>query len=147
MLRAVVDTNLLVSYVLTRSPLLSRLIDHWEQGRFVYLTSPQIIAELKDVLQRPALRARMAADPAPLIALVEQDTEQTPGMLSLTGICRDPKDDIFIACAVEGQADYIVSNDRDLLDLASYGGISIIRPETFVAQLDQLGTTPAAGEP
>jgi len=145
MIRVVIDTNLLVRYVLTNSALLSRIVDHWEQGAFVYLTSPQIIAEVKDVLRRPRLRARMVTDPEPLIAVVEADSEQTAGALILAGICRDPKDEIFIACAVEGQADYIVSDDRDLLDLGAYQGIAIIRPAAFVAILDALRQAPEEG--
>jgi putative PIN family toxin of toxin-antitoxin system len=138
MLRAVIDTNLLVSYTLTQSKALSRLIDHWERGSFVYLTSPPIIEELKEVLQRPRLRAKMVADPQLLIEVIEADTEQTPGLLILKGVCRDPKDEIFIACAIEGAADYIVSWDKDLLDLGEYQGIKVIRAEAFIAILDTL---------
>jgi putative PIN family toxin of toxin-antitoxin system len=136
MLRVVIDTNLLVSYALAKGEILSRLIDHWERGTFVYLTSPPIVEELKEVLQRPYLRAKMAADPQPLIDIVEADTEQMPGELSLKGICRDPKDDIFISCAVEGNADYIVTGDKDLLDLGEYQGVKIIRAREFVIVLD-----------
>lgn len=138
MMRAVIDTNLLISYVLTKGPTLSRLIDHWERGSFIYLTSPPIIAELKEVLQRPHLRAKMVADPEPLLEVIEADTEQIPGQLVLGDVCRDPKDTIFIACAIEGEADYIVSWDKDLLDLSEYQGIKIIRAEAFVAILDVL---------
>ncbi len=138
MLRAVIDTNLLVSYTLTKGETLSRLIDYWERGSFIYLTSPPIIRELKEVLQRPRLRAKMVADPHSLIEVIEADTEQTPGQLILEQVCRDPKDAMFIACAVEGQADYIVSWDKDLLDLGEYQGIKIVRAEAFIAVLDTL---------
>jgi len=138
MIQAVIDTNLLISYALTKGETLSQLIDHWEEGTFVYLTSPLIIEEMKEVLQRPHLREQMAVDPQPLIEAVEMDTEQTPGDLVLEGVCRDPKDEIFIACAVEGRADYIVSGDQDLLDLSKYQGIKIIRPRQFVTILDML---------
>lgn len=138
MIRAVIDTNLLVSYALTRGATLSRLIEHWEKGTFTYLTSPPIIEELKEVLKRPHLQEKMVADPQPLIDVVEADTEQTAGALVLEGVCRDPKDDIFIACAVEGGADYIVTGDKDPLDLSEYEGIKIVRPEEFVAVLDAL---------
>ena len=138
MLRVVIDTNLLVSYALSKSKALSRLIEHWERGSFVYLISPPIIEELKEVLQRPRLRAKMIADPQPLIDVIEADTEQTPGQLILAGVCRDPKDEIFFACAVEGKADYIVSWDKDLLDLGEYQSIKIVRAEAFVAILDAL---------
>lgn len=138
MIRAVIDTNLLISYALTKGETLSRFVDHWEKGTFVYLTSPPIIEELKEVLERPYLRHKMAADPQPLIDSVEADTELTPGELVLQGVCRDPKDEIFIACAVEGRADYIVTGDEDLLNLEEYQGIKVIRPEEFVTILDAL---------
>jgi len=54
----------------------------------------------------------------------------------LSGVCRDPKDDHFVACAVEGKADYIVTTDKDLLVLGEYQGIKIIRPDKFVTILD-----------
>ncbi len=55
-MRVVFDTNIVVSYLLTQGKTLSQIIDHWEQGSFVVLVSPAMLAELKDVLQRPRLR-------------------------------------------------------------------------------------------
>ena len=49
----------------------------------------------------------------------------------------DPADDIYIAAATEGLADYIVSGDRHLLDLAEYGGIRIVTPRTFPSLLER----------
>ena len=138
MVRAVIDTNLLVSYALTKGQTLSRLVDHWRRGSFIYLASPLMIEELQEVLRRPYLRAKMIANPQPLLDVVEVDTERIPGQLVLEDVCRDPKDAMFIACAVEGEADFIVSWDKDLLDLGEYQGIKIIRAEAFVAILDTL---------
>ncbi len=78
----------------------------------------------------------MIASPYPLIESVEHDTERTSGELQLTGICSDPKDDMFVACAVEGGADYIVSGDRDRLELGEFQGISIVEPGEFMALLE-----------
>jgi putative PIN family toxin of toxin-antitoxin system len=55
---------------------------------------------------------------------------------TLTGICRDPKDDMILECASLATADFIVSGDRDLLTLDEYAGISIVTPRTI---LDILG--------
>lgn len=66
-----------------------------------------------------------------LMALVTK-AEVTPGQLQLPGVTRDPKDDAVVACAKEGQADYIVSGDQDLLVLDSYEGIQIVTPQQFV---------------
>ena len=47
-----------------------------------------------------------------------------------------PDDDAVLACAVEAEADYIVSGDRHLLVLGSYEGIHILRAAEFLAILD-----------
>ncbi len=138
-MRVVLDTNVVVSYLLTQGKTLSQIIDHWEQGSFVVLISPAMMAELKDVLQRPRLRPYMSADPQALLEVMEQDAEHVPGELVLTGICRDPKDDIFIACAVEGRADVLVSGDDDLLVLDNYQSVQMLSPASFVSLLEQQG--------
>ena len=47
--------------------------------------------------------------------------------------CRDPKDDKFLALAVDGQADFIVTGDRDLLVSNPFRGIAIVQPEEFLS--------------
>ena len=55
-----------------------------------------------------------------------------PGDLALIGACRDPKEDKFLVCAVQGQAQYLISSDRDLLDLRTYRGVTIVNPGQFL---------------
>ncbi len=136
-MRAVLDTNLLVSYLLTQGDTMSRIVDHWEQWHFVAIVSPAMLAELKEVVRRPRLRSHMSLDPQVLIDVIEQDAEVVPGELTLTGVCRDPKDDIFIACAVEGHADVLVSGDADLLAVGSHQGVQMMTPAAFLRLLDQ----------
>ena len=138
MVRAVIDTNLIVSYLLTQGETMARLIDHWERGHFIYLTSPAILNELREVVYRPRLRQHMAVDPAVLLDLVEADAEMVPGELVLSGVCRDPKDEPFIACAVEGNAAYLVTGDADLLDMSAYQSVTMIQAYDFVNLLDNI---------
>jgi predicted nucleic acid-binding protein len=55
--------------------------------------------------------------------------------LVLSSIVRDPEDDMVLACAADGRADTIVSRDKDLLSLGTFGNIAIITPEVFRQQL------------
>lgn len=136
MIRAVLDTNLLVSFLLTNGNTISRIMTYWEEGHFVCLQSPQMLAELIEVLNRPRLRQYLKTDPKVLINLIETDAEFVPGKLALPGACRDPKDDKFIACAIEGNADYIVTGDADLLDLGVYQTVQIVRAWDFLTLLE-----------
>jgi len=50
----------------------------------------------------------------------------------LCGVCRDPKDDFILECAVTGRADMIVTGDKDLLSLDPYGAIRILTPRQYL---------------
>lgn len=61
----------------------------------------------------------------------------TPGNLSVKAIPDDPADGMVLACALEGQADFIVSGDHHLTDLKNYQGIKIVDPVTFLSFIIQ----------
>ncbi|MCW5696854.1 MAG: putative toxin-antitoxin system toxin component, PIN family [Bauldia sp.] len=50
----------------------------------------------------------------------------------VSGVVRDPNDDMVLACAVGGSAQHIVTRDKDLLSLGNYADIAIVAPETFI---------------
>jgi hypothetical protein len=136
MLRVVIDTSSLISYVLTRGDLMRRVVAHWRVNEFVVLSSPATRAELAAVLSRPQIQRLAIASLDPLIQGMERYTWHVPGTLDLTGACRNPKDDKFLACAVEGKAHYLVSSDKDLLDMQSYRGVAIVNPGQFLLALE-----------
>ena len=136
--RAVLDTHLLVSYLLVHRPPMATLIDeHLAAGRFTLLTAPALLQELDRVLHYPRLqrtcgdttRDRFVALVAALSELIELPDEIPP-------ICRNPDNDRVIACAVVGRADAIVSGDKDLLHLRRVGVIPILTATEFLAQLE-----------
>lgn len=136
MIRAVIDTNLLISYLLTKGETISKLLNHWRERDFILLTSFEILAELEKALDYPHLKMRITREEREaLLTELRSAAEQVPGQIVLPPICRDPKDDKFIACAVEGNADYIISGDEDLLDLEEYQGIEIIKAWEFTTML------------
>ena len=63
-------------------------------------------------------------------------------MQAIGAVPADPKDDMIIAAALESQASYIVSEDKHLLALKSYQGITIMNRQQFAAELDRLGVPP-----
>jgi putative PIN family toxin of toxin-antitoxin system len=132
----VIDTSSLVSYVLTRGDIMRRVIAHWRANRYVLLSSPQTRAKLAAVLARPQIRRLAAAPLDDLVRGIERYTWHVPGALDLSGACRDPKDDRFLACAVEGEAHYLVSSDKDLLELRSFRGVVTHNPGQFLLALE-----------
>ena len=136
MLRVVVDTSSLVSTALTQGDLMRRVAAHWRDGTFMLLSSPATRAELAGVLARPAIRELAAAPLDELVRGLERFSVHVPGVLVIAGACRDPKDDKFLACAVEGGAHYLVSSDRDLLDMRRYRDVAIVNPGQLLVALE-----------
>ena len=132
----VIDTSSLVSYVLTRGELMRRVVAHWRADAFTVLSSPATRAELAGVLARPSIRRLAVAPLDELVRGLERFSVHVPGSLDLSGSCRDPKDDKFLACAVEGRAHYLVSSDRDLLEMRRYRDVAIVNPGQFLLALE-----------
>jgi len=136
MLRVVIDTSSLVSYLLTSGELMRRVVAHWRANGFVVLSSPATRAELAAVLSRPPIQRLAVVSLDPLIQGLDRYTWHVPGDLDLTGACRDPKDDKLLACAVEGNAHYLVSSDKDLSDMKFHRGVAIVNPGQFLLALE-----------
>jgi len=136
-MRAVVDTNLLVSYLIThRSPIAEVIDVHLARGDFTLVTSPVLLEELDRVLRYPRLHRYYDAETrVRFVALIAALSEIVNLPKEVPRICRDPADDWIIACAVAGDADVIVSGDRDLLALGQVGGIPILTASQFLARL------------
>ncbi len=140
MIRAVLDTNQYVSMAIKARGTADRLLAAWRDERFVLLLSPPILEEIIRVLRSPRLRRLIRLTALEINGLIESlllDAELTPGRLAVQVITRDPSDNMFLACAVEGRADYIVSGDRDLLTLESYQDIPIVTAAEFLRVLAQ----------
>jgi putative PIN family toxin of toxin-antitoxin system len=135
---AVLDTNALIRGALTTTWLARGLRIAWEQGDFILLTSEAILDELGRVLRYPRIAGRYALTEAAIREFedsVRGASVVVPGLYVVRKIEADPSDDKFLACALEGDADFIVSEDPHLRDLKSYQGIPIISLDQFSGKL------------
>ena len=134
-IKAVLDTNVLISGLIVAQSPPCQILDAWLEGLFTLVTSLYLVEELVHVLSYPRITERLRLDEEELVAILDallSKAEVTSGRLHLPGITRDPKDDFVVACAKEGEADYIVSGDQDLLVLGEYEGIQVVTPRQFV---------------
>ena len=143
LLRAVVDTNLLISALIVERGNPFQVVEQWRMGRFLMVTSAPLSDELAGVLQRPAIAKRITAAQAEgILALIQRHAEWvTPGFEMPLSV-RDPKDEVVVATALAARADYIVTGDADLLTLngdARLGTLKIVTPVRFLEQLARPG--------
>jgi putative PIN family toxin of toxin-antitoxin system len=134
-LRAVLDTNIMVSVAFSREGLARELRDMIADEAFTLVTSKEIIKELYRVLLYPHIVKRFKpskSDINEFIAMILDRADITKGLYQVKKIEDDLTDNMFLACAIEGTADYIVSRDPHLRNLKHYRRVQIVGAKTFV---------------
>ena len=131
-MRVVLDTNTLVSGVISAGGPPRRLLDGARTQAFEMCSSTVLLAELFEVLSREKFAARLAQAGLTPLSIVGE-LRRMAHMVVPDNVPRvienDPDDDHVVACAVAEQADFIVSGDKHLHSLgAQYKGIRIVSP-------------------
>ena len=137
---AVVDASVLVSAFLFPRSLPGTLIAAAESGAYRLCLSPILIEETRRALINPRLtgpyghsREEAAAWCEGLASLAHMVTD----LPDIGRVCRDEDDDHVIAAAVAAYASFIVTGDKDLLDLGVHDGIRIVTARRFAEMLQK----------
>lgn len=120
---AVFDCNIFLQTLLNQNSIAAKCLETVRSGKVKLFVSKDTLAEVRDVVLRPNILARLPdADAIQIEAFIETISNISTLIHSVPEIFkfqRDPKDEIIINLAVSAEADYIVSRDKDLLDLTS----------------------------
>jgi len=135
MRRVTPDAQALVQAALSGAGAAGFILEAWERGDVAFVLCEEIIAAYEDVLQRRRIRRRFshitnATVAASATALRQHATLVTASTVSSV-VSDDPDDNIVLACAVEGGAEYVITRDRHLLTLGAYEGIPVVSAEAF----------------
>lgn len=134
-MRAVLDTNVVVSAFLSRTGAPAQVFELLAQEAFVLLVSEQILDEYARALGYEKVRARHGLDEAAIAAVIGDLAAASVLVApeeSLRVVERDTADDKFFECATAGGADYVVSGDAAVLAVEEYRGIAVVSPAMFV---------------
>jgi putative PIN family toxin of toxin-antitoxin system len=128
-LKLIIDTNLWISFIIShkQDQLDTLLFD--EKARLLFST--ELIDEIQQTIIKPKLKKYFGTNAfqamfstfEPFIDLIEVEITIT--------VCRDPKDNFLLALAKDGKADYLLTGDKDLLDLKKFGKTKIITIADF----------------
>ncbi len=128
-MKLVLDTNILVSALLTKNTPPDQLYQQWVSGRFDLVSSDWQLDELKRVLGYKKLRPFILKSEASLLIENLDSIAFMVSDLVPIQVSPDPTDNWIISTAIAGEANMIVSGDKsDLLALGSVKGIEIVNP-------------------
>lgn len=127
-MRVVVDTNVLISGTFFGGHP-RQIVEAAAHGYISVVATPEIVTEYMDIAQEMVTRKqgtlRLGAFQT-FLSKLELVNQVTP-----VSVCRDPDDDKFLSCAIDGRVLWIVSGDKDLLTIGSYQNIEIITTSEF----------------
>jgi putative PIN family toxin of toxin-antitoxin system len=134
----VLDTNVLISALLFPISTPATVVQYCIDGQVDWITTQPLLNEMNAVLGRERILKRIDR------AVVDADAFRRDISINAHLVdprrrihaTRDPADDALLEAAVAGDAQYIVTGDRDLLVLGSFEGVQIVTPAQFVALLE-----------
>jgi putative PIN family toxin of toxin-antitoxin system len=128
--KVVIDTNVFVSGVFFSGPPY-RILRAWRDERVELVVSPEILEEYRRVGEILA-EDHPGIDLFPWLELVIQKASIVSDSSLAQGICDDPDDDKFLACALASKSRIVISGDRHLLKVSGYRGIETVKPRDFL---------------
>ena len=130
--RIVVDTNVLISAVFFKGKP-DVILEAWRTGKLEILLSEEILKEYAEVLKRLSEKYP-SIDTSGILSVFTTGCRLVEPEAIGKQVCEDPDDDKFLAAAIGGEAETIISGDRHLLEVNGYAGIEILSPAEFIDQ-------------
>jgi putative PIN family toxin of toxin-antitoxin system len=129
MLKVVIDTNVFISAFYLPDSRPAEVVFLARRKRILNCISLQILKEIERILQKKLLWDNTKTESA--VRQIRNFSEMVHPKERLAVIADDP-DNRILECAVEGQAEFIISGDKHLLNLKAYQGIAIVTPVNFL---------------
>ena len=134
----VVDTNVLVSGLVGSLTPPSQILDAWRGAKFTLIISEPILRELATTFERPYFRGRLTANErTENIALLRTSAVIVTITIPVRGVATHPEDDLILATALSVGAGYLVTGDRQLRALGTFGSTTIVTAREFVYLLPE----------
>jgi len=120
----ILDTNLWISFLISKD--FSFLDEYIESGKVKLIFSDELFTEFIKVAERPKLRKYFSkSDLEALIQIIDKFGTLIE-VTSEINLCRDKKDNFLLNLAADSKADYLVTGDKDLLDIGKINKTQIL---------------------
>jgi uncharacterized protein len=128
--KVILDTNVFVSGIYFSGPPF-QILQAWKDGKIQLIISLEVLDEYRRVGEILA-EEHPAIDLEPILEYVIRNAVVTSAPPLSERVCDDPNDDKFLACALSGGCDLIISGDRHLLKVSGYKNITVLKPRNFL---------------
>ncbi len=130
--KIIIDTNLWVSFLLTKE--YSKLDSLFADEHVRLLFSQELLNEFVEVSQRPKFKKYFSPEDLDELLVQIGNRAEFVEVKDNLAICRDPKDNFLLALAQTSMATHLITGDKDLLSLKSFGSTKILTIAAFLAE-------------
>ena len=128
--RIIIDTNLWISFLITKD--FTKLDEIIFSRNGILVFSQELLDEFLEVARRPKFRRFFsAADVEEILETIGEYADFVKVQTKIE-VCRDPKDNFLLSLSVDGNADFLLTGDKDLLDMTKFGETAIVTISNFL---------------
>lgn len=128
--RIIIDTNLWISFLISKD--ISKLDELIFSKKAILIFSQELLDEFLDVAKRPKFRRFFSASNIEEMLEIIDEFAEFVKVQSKVNICRDIKDNFLLSLAEDGDADFLLTGDNDLLVLKKFGKTTIMTISDFL---------------
>jgi uncharacterized protein len=128
--RIIIDTNLWISFLITKD--FTKLDKIIFSGLGILVFSKELLDEFLEVAKRPKFRKYFLLTDIEEILETIHEYADFVEVKTKINLCRDPKDNFLLSLSIDGNADFLITGDDDLLDLVSFGETNIMTISNFL---------------
>ena len=128
--RIIIDTNLWISFLITKD--FTKLDEIIFSRNGILVFSQELLDEFMEVARRPKFRRFFSpAEIEEILGTIDEYADFVKVQTKIE-VCRDPKDNFLLSLAVDGNADFLLTGDKDLLDMTKFGETAIVTISDFL---------------
>jgi len=132
-MRVVIDTNVLLSALMSSASSPAQVLALWRSRKFDLVTGIEQLDEIARVTRYPKIRARLRAALAGRLVNQLRDLAIVIEKLAKVEISPDPDDNYLLALADAGHAQFLVTGDKPLLALKRHRSTHIVTPNALTS--------------
>ncbi|HEY9122940.1 MAG TPA: putative toxin-antitoxin system toxin component, PIN family [Bacteroidales bacterium] len=127
--KIIIDTNIWISFLIGKN--LNGLQNHIENQNIRIITCIEQLIELSEVFKKTKLRRFFKKDQIEEFFELLDESAECIEINTKTDLCRDPKDNYLISLAIDSKADFLITGDKDILELSKVGNTIIAKFTEF----------------
>jgi len=135
-IKLVIDTNVIISFLISKyskEELFYKLLKQVKLGEIELFYSSETFKELLESIKIPKIQDRLNKNTSRFVADYKFMAIGVEVISKLT-ICRDPRDNMYLELAKEVNADFLITGDKDLLELKHFENTTILKPVDFTSK-------------